>query len=92
MELNEVLKRATNDKQFAEELKKKAIEAAKKGIESPEWYEYMTYFNPTPESLARMRVSNIEEEIRGTTTITTITTGTTAGCTFTTTTTTTTDA
>lgn len=93
MDLNSVLQRATTDKEFAIKLRSKAMQAAKKGMDSPEWDEYMAYFNTSPETLARMKMTdNMLEEAGTTTTTTTITTTTSGACTITTTTTTTTTA
>ncbi|MGG1215865.1 hypothetical protein ABE236_00070 [Priestia endophytica] len=94
MDLNEVLKRATDDPEFAKKLKSKALQAARKGMDSPEWDEYMAYFNTSPETLARMKMTDdsMMEEAGTTTTTTTITTTTSGACTITTTTTTTTTA
>lgn len=93
MDLNSVLQRATTDKEFADKLKSKAMQAARKGMDSPEWYEYMAYFNTSPDTLARMKMTdNTLEDAGTTTTTTTITTTTSGACTITTTTTTTTTA
>ncbi|WP_434182247.1 hypothetical protein [Bacillus thuringiensis] len=89
MDLHTVINRALNEPEFAQQLKSKAQEAAKKGVHSPEWSEFMSYFSVTPEDLASMG-TNSSTMMPMTTMTTTTTTTTTIECTVTTTTTTTT--
>lgn len=93
MDINEVVARALKDEKFANELRSKALQAVKNGMDSPEWDEYMAYFNTSPEDLARMKTGEFpggDLNIGTTWTTATITTATTSVCTITTVTTVTT--
>ena len=89
--VQDIINRALEDNEFAEKLRESGLKAAKSGVSSPEWVEYMKLFGTTPEELESIRAS-VEEgrpNMMPKTTLT-ITTTTTLECTCTTTTTTTT--
>ncbi|MFD7441582.1 hypothetical protein [Streptomyces sp. NPDC059909] len=86
--ITEVVERALRDPVFAEELKTKAIKAAKAGSKSNEFSDLMYQFAEGPDDLSRMMGKGDEEIHLTTTTVLTTTTTSTGACTITTTTTT----
>ncbi|MGC4378666.1 hypothetical protein WD019_17350 [Fictibacillus sp. Mic-4] len=54
MNINEILQRATTDKEFAEKMKAMVIENAKNRNEDQEWSEVLNCFRSSPEDLASL--------------------------------------
>lgn len=70
--LHDVIHRITTDSEFAARLKQKAAQAAREGVATDNWGEFMQYFAADADELARLTTPEVK--VRGIAVGTTVTT------------------